>query len=206
MKGELTASSNASFAQDGAAALLVLDLQVDFVEPHGRMPIARDQIGPMLAATNQAIAAAAAHRIAVVYIGNEFTRWDIPGNWFRHGAALNGTPGAALDPRLTRLDAAPYFAKRRGNAFSNPELGRFLRAHDIGSVVLSGVYAGACVSATAKAALGGGLKVTVLADAVGAASERARQAALAVLERRGAKIETTAAFIEKLGRGASPAG
>lgn len=182
-----------------ATALLVLDLQIDFLEPQGRLPIAREEVAPVLAAANRAIAAAAARRTAVVYIGNEFTSWDVLGNLFRHGAAMRGTPGAALDPRLTKLAGAPYFSKDRADAFSNPALGNFLRSHRIASVVVCGVFADACVSATTKAALARGLKVALLADAVGAASDSARRRALVALGRAGAKVETTAQFIARLG-------
>ena len=102
----------------GGAALLVLDLQVDFVDPAGRLPISRDQISPVLAAANRAIAAANGH-LAVAYIGNEYGFWDIPGNWFRRGAAMKSSFGSALDPLVTRIAGAPYFAKHRGDAFSN---------------------------------------------------------------------------------------
>ncbi len=195
-----TASRQA--ARGGTSALLVLDLQVDFLQANGRMPIAREQIAPVLGAANRAIAAAAASGVAVIYVGNEFTPWDLPGNWFRHGAAMRGTPGAALDPRLTRLADAPYFAKRGGDAFANPALADFVRMHRITAVVLCGVYADACVSATAQGALGRGLGVAVLADAVGAASEAARRRALAGLGRAGAGIETTADFVARLGAAA----
>ncbi|MGH7934748.1 MAG: cysteine hydrolase family protein [Candidatus Binataceae bacterium] len=187
-----------SVSHSDAAALLVLDLQVDFVEHDGRMPIAPDQIDQVLRTSNNAIEAAAAHHTVIAYIGNEYTRWDIPGNWFRHNAALGGTPGAALDPRVKRLSAAPYFPKRQGDAFSNPDLARFLRSHHIHRVVICGVYADACVTATARGALRRGLAVTVLADAVGAASDAARQSALAKIGRAGAQIETTGEFINHL--------
>ena len=117
----------------GGAALLVLDLQVDFVDPAGRLPISRDQISPVLAAANRAIAAANGH-LAVAYIGNEYGFWDIPGNWFRRGAAMKSSFGSALDPLVTRIAGAPYFAKHRGDAFSNDALERFLVSNDIGRV------------------------------------------------------------------------
>jgi nicotinamidase/pyrazinamidase len=152
----------------GRAALLVLDLQVDFVDPAGRLPISRDQISPVLAAANRAIAAAKSEHLAVAYIGNEYGFWDIPGNWFRRGAAMKSSFGSALDPLVTRIAGTPYFAKHRGDAFSNDALGRFLVSNDIGRVVLAGVYADACIYCTARSAINRGYRVTVLADAVGA--------------------------------------
>ena len=177
----------------GGAALLVLDLQVDFVDPAGRLPISRDQISPVLAAANRAIAAANGH-LAVAYIGNEYGFWDIPGNWFRRGAAMKNSFGSALDPLVTRIAGAPYFAKHRGDAFSNEALERFLVSNDIGRVVLAGVYADACIYCTARSAINRGYRVTVLADAVGAASDEDRRAALRSLSRLGVEVETVADF------------
>jgi nicotinamidase/pyrazinamidase len=177
----------------GGAALLVLDLQVDFVDPAGRLPISRDQISPVLAAANRAIAAANGH-LAVAYIGNEYGFWDIPGNWFRRGAAMKSSFGSALDPLVTRIAGAPYFAKHRGDAFSNDALERFLVSNDIGRVVLAGVYADACIYCTARSAISRGYRVTVLADAVGAASDEDRRAALRSLSRLGVEVETVAHF------------
>jgi nicotinamidase/pyrazinamidase len=177
----------------GGAALLVLDLQVDFVDPAGRLPISRDQISPVLAAANRAIAAANGH-LAVAYIGNEYGFWDIPGNWFRRGAAMQSSFGSALDPLVTRIAGAPYFAKHRGDAFSNDALERFLVSNDIERVVLAGVYADACIYCTARSAINRGYRVTVLADAVGAASDEDRRAALRSLSRLGVEVETVAHF------------
>ncbi len=100
-----------------ATALLVLDLQVDFLERNGRMPIAPDQMDEVLTMSNQAMEAAATHHVAIACSGNEYTRWDILGNWFRHNAALAGAPGAALDPQVKRVSEAPYFPKRRTSAY-----------------------------------------------------------------------------------------
>ena len=52
----------------------------------------------------------------------------------------------------------------------------------------SGLYARACVTATAKAALASGLRVTVLRDAVACSSDASREAALRRLFRRGIEI------------------
>ncbi|MGH9759711.1 MAG: hypothetical protein ACREAC_02595, partial [Blastocatellia bacterium] len=83
--------ANPAMPHAGTIALLVLDLQVDFLDRNGRMPIAQDQIGPVLANSNRVIEAATPHRSVIAYVGNEYTRWDLPGNWFRHNAARAGT-------------------------------------------------------------------------------------------------------------------
>lgn len=201
-----TGSPSAGPPSRSRTALLVLDLQVDFVDPAGRLPIARDQIQPLLEAANRAIDAAARHHLPIAYIGNEYGFWDLPGNWFRHNAAMKGAPGSALDPRLTRVETAPYFAKHRGDAFSNEALDDFLRSREIGTIVLSGVYADACIYCTAKSAIERGYRVAILADAIGTASEDDRGAALRSLAGLGAEIETVADFAAQIDGKADRAG
>ncbi|MHB8382294.1 MAG: hypothetical protein ACYDC3_08125, partial [Candidatus Binataceae bacterium] len=54
---------SASAPRSDVTALLVLDLQVDFVERSGKMPIAPDQMDQVLTTSNRAIEAAAARRL-----------------------------------------------------------------------------------------------------------------------------------------------
>ena len=122
--GRTSATAGGALVARRSGRFLVLDLQVDFVDWAGRLPISHDQISPVLAAANRAIATENSGHLAVAYIGNEYGFWDIPGNWFRHGELL----GSALDPLVTRIAGAPYFAKHqvtlsrttRSSAFSCP--------------------------------------------------------------------------------------
>ena len=79
-----------------------------------------------------------------------------PAIGFASGAAMKNSFGSALDPLVTRIAGAPYFAKHRGDAFSNDALERFLVSNDIGRVVLAGVYADACIYCTARSAINRG--------------------------------------------------
>jgi nicotinamidase-related amidase len=158
----------------------LIDFQRDFLADDGRMPIARDQVEPLIAKTNRIISDARAHGVPVVAIGNEFAPHDTVMNFFRRNAAVAGSAGAAWDERVAAGDA-PYFAKTRGDAFSNERLGRHLTELGVEEVVLAGVMAKACVTATARGALQAGLRVRVLAGAVADTSERAKTNALAKL-------------------------
>ncbi|MFI5340753.1 MAG: cysteine hydrolase family protein [Candidatus Methylomirabilales bacterium] len=182
---------------EGAArtALLVLDFQVDFLQPGGRLPVAQDQVPGMLEAANRVIRAADARGMEVIYIGNEFSPWDIPANWFRGSAAVRGQPGARLDDRLIVINDQ-YFPKRRGNAFSNPRLDEFLQSREVRHVILAGVYANACVEFTAMGAIRRGYRVTVLRDAVAAANDRRRGAALQRMRRRSIEIADSTSVLD----------
>ena len=167
-------------------ALLLVDFQRDFLAEDGRLPVAHHQVAPVIAAANAAIGEARAACVEIVAIGNEFRPSDWLLNLLRRRAAIAGSPGAAWDPRV-EIGGAAYFAKDRGDAFSNPALPRFLAERRIGEIVLAGLFAGACITATAKGALARGLRVRVLEAAVADASDRRRAAALRRLTRLGAR-------------------
>jgi maleamate amidohydrolase len=189
----------------GREALLVLDFQVDFLHPEGRLPVAQNQVPGMIEATNRVITAADAQRMEVIYIGNEFSPWDLPANWFRNNAALRDHPGARLDDRVIVVNDQ-YFPKRHGNAFTNPSLGEFLQSHQVRHVILTGVFANACVHFTAMGALRRGYWVTVLRDAVAAATDRKRDVALQRMQRCGVEIADSASVVRRVSSSREPGG
>ncbi|MEP7288475.1 MAG: cysteine hydrolase [Chloroflexota bacterium] len=174
-------------------ALLVVDLQVDFIDPQGRYPVATHHIEPMLAATNRLIAAAPSHGTQVIYIGNEYSPRDLA-NLFRNHSAIKGSDGSQLDSRVSRINNH-YFSKDQSNAFTNPKLDLFLREHNVKQLVLTGVYASACVRGTALAGLKHGYQVSVVSDAVADASDQRRNAALNGLQRKGVAVLTNAQLL-----------
>lgn len=172
---------------DQRQALLLIDFQDDFLSDDGRMPVARDQVEPVLAATRAAITQAQARGDLVVQIGNEFRPRDLVGNLMRRGAAVSGRRGTRWDPRFA-APGAVYVAKWKSDAFCNPALEELLREQHIQDVILAGLYARACVAATARAALSRGFRAHVLGDAVACRSGTSREAALGRLHRRGVQV------------------
>ncbi len=105
-----------------------------------------------------------------------------------------------MDPRVKQVSSA-YVSKAEGNAFSNPSLGAFLRAAGARDLIMLGVFAAACVTATTRGALRAGYRVTLVRDAIGAGSDGARDRALAKLERAGARVRSGAEVMTELGAG-----
>ncbi len=176
-------------APRGRRALLLIDFQKDFLADDGAMPVARGQVAGVLVATRTAIGQARGNGDLIVMIGNEFRPGDRIGNLLRHHAAMAGSAGAAWDDRAAVSPAdAVYLPKWKGSAFCNPELGELLAREDVGQVTLCGLYARACVTATAREALSRGLSVTVLRDAVACRSDGSRAAALRRMARRGVQL------------------
>lgn len=98
-------------------ALLVLDMQRDFLEADAPLPVARDQVEPLIETTNALVAEAEAAGVEIVFVRNAFSSGDVIGNFFRDGAAIEGSAGAEIDPRVrvrgTLVD------KSAADAFSN---------------------------------------------------------------------------------------
>ncbi|MGK6314688.1 isochorismatase family protein [Neorhizobium sp. DT-125] len=76
-----------------------------------------------------------------------------------------GEPGWPVWPALGQAADEPIFSKKVGDAFSNPELGKWVEEQGAPEVVLLGAQTDFCIAATVKGALSNGLKVTVVSDA-----------------------------------------
>lgn len=168
-------------------ALLVMDMQQDFIGEAARMPVDPRQTPLLLEQVNALIDDCEQEGSDVIYVMNAFSRRDWIANAFRRQAAIAGSPGAELDARV-RIARGPRFDKRKGSAFSNPALTGYLAAAGVSELVIAGVFAEGCVYRTAKAALRLGFLVTVPARAVGGKNERARARALARLRRMGVRV------------------
>lgn len=171
----------------GGRALLLLDFQHDFLADDGRMPVARHQVPQVLAATRTYIGTARAAGAVVIKIGNEFRRTDLVRNLLRRRAAIEGTVGTAWHP-LVDVPGAIYIPKWKGDAFCNPMLRATLAESGIEDVALAGLFAAACITATAKTALALGLRVRLLADAIACRTDASRQSALSHLSSLGAQL------------------
>ncbi len=170
-------------------ALLVIDIQEDFTGQQAKLPIDRTQANEIVGNINMLIDRARVLGLTIIYIGNEYSMFD-PLNIFRNFAALKGSEGAKLDPKLKIIDCN-YFPKQTGDSFSNPELAIFLKQQNIRKVLLTGVYAEACILQTVKGALKNSFQVVAIADCIGTKSFSKRQICLEKYRQMGAKIETT---------------
>jgi nicotinamidase-related amidase len=162
-------------------ALLLIDFQHDFLADDGRMPVARNQVEPVLAAVRSAVDAARDRGDLIVRIGNEFKPRDVIRNLLRRHAAIAGSTGARWDPRFD-VDGSTYLSKWKSDAFCNPALQEVLSDHEVGRLAVSGLFARACITSTVKSAKDRGFKVLLLEDAIACKSDASRQAAINRLE------------------------
>jgi len=184
-------------SKGNAPAIVLIDLQRSFLNSEGASPVAQEQIEPLIKTTNAMIDAARKQAVPIIYIKDEFSRFQFVGNMERDDAALRYEPGSGLDPRIDDT-AGVYFAKECEDGFSNDFFGSHLEAIEAGHLVIGGVYADRSVLETAKSAMLRGYRVTVISDAVAAESDAVRDTALKELRDAGAEIQTSEEFIGSL--------
>ncbi len=174
------------------SALLIIDIQQDFTGENARMPVCKQQASQMIANLNKLTATLDTATTEIIYIGNEFAKWDLL-NLFRNFAAVRGTEGTKQDKRLHVVNKV-YFAKEKGNAFTNPELDAYLKSKNIQELYLTGLKAEACVYQTLKGAIAHGYQTAVLADCIATTSEIKRDKMIAKYSEKGAAITTSEAL------------
>ena len=174
------------------SAVLLMDLQTDFLAAEGaKMPVAASDAERILATANKVFSGALLDSALRVVVVNRFPRSARIANFFRHYAALAGTAGAELDPRLRPNGVAKIIAKAAPSAFSNPELDALLKAAAVARIYIFGVFAEGCVRSTALDALRRGYAVTVPVDAIGTNAGWKRAFALWSMRRAGVALVPT---------------
>lgn len=143
-------------------AVLLLDLQVDFLNTQcGKMPVDPEGVVRVIEAANAILQGELLGGSLPVFVVNQFPPTATIANFFRHDAALAGSTGAALDPRIATMPSIRSFPKRQASAFTNPDLEPYLRSEGVGSIWVMGVFAEGCVRATALDARRRGFQVSV---------------------------------------------
>jgi nicotinamidase-related amidase len=176
-------------------ALVLLDLQRDFLESTGKKPVDLSQVDGLLRSVEELSNTFVERAWPVARVGNEFPRHHCL-NPVRKFAAVVGTAGTAWDPRASGT-GAPYFVKDRRDAFSNPGFEEWLTDSGSTRVIVVGVFAEACVAATALSALRRGYTVSVPEDAVAGSTERSTNRALERLRQRGVDTSNSSAARSK---------
>ncbi|MEO7208321.1 MAG: cysteine hydrolase [Steroidobacteraceae bacterium] len=167
-------------------ALLILDLQRDFLARDGKLSVAADQAAALLVTANQLLDAAPAKGWLPIIVFNSYAPWNVA-NVFRHFAAVRNSRGAEIDPALKAL-GLPQFAKSGPDAFSNPGLSSFLRQHAVETVIVTGVFAEACVTHTVHGAIARGFHPIVISNAIASATARRRDRAVLALRNEGVEV------------------
>lgn len=172
-----------------STALLLLDLQRDFLDANGRMPVGTRNADLVIASANRLLVHAERVGWTPIPIRNEFRKEDWIGNLLRKGSAIEGSSGAEIDPRVQLPASVSTLPKSKSDAFSNPALGEMLARARIRRIVILGVMAEGCVRTTVWSARNGGLSVTVVSDGIASSREFLKRLAVMSMHRAGARLE-----------------
>jgi nicotinamidase-related amidase len=196
-------SASDVIADPDRTALLVIDMQNDFVLPEAELstPGAMDLI-PTIAA----FADACRERGFPVIYTREMHRpgledFGIEG-CFEPPHCLEGTDGpdivAGLEPHAKDFVVS---AKRRYDAFMGTELDLLLRGLRVENIIFAGVCTDICVISTVLSARNRDYRCYVLSDAVDATSPQRQAAALTCMSHMFARVGDTAEAFECFGLG-----
>ena len=172
-------------------ALLVVDMQLDFLGENAKMPI-ENQVEDLIQTVNCIIDDYNSKGYKIIYINNAFSKYDIA-NFFRNKASIKGTAGAEIDPRI-KIVSENIFEKKRSSAFSNKDFEEYLINNQINELYMTGLMAEGCVYKTAISGLDRKYTINYIENAVGVWKMKNLEPTKEKLNKKGAKViiyETT---------------
>lgn len=177
-------------AEARAVALLVIDMQEDFVLPTGPLFVAGAPA--TLPALARLLALGRACGWAVFHVVREHAPDGSDAEITRRGLftggggfCLPGTPGARIVEPLRPLPGETRVVKKRFSAFFGTDLHARLTALGVDTVVLGGTQYPNCIRATATDALARDYRVVVVTDCCSAATQAVAKANVADLRAMG---------------------
>jgi nicotinamidase-related amidase len=204
IEGKQVCTELAELVAPAHTALLLVDMQRDFVEPDGLfgslgIDLAMyDQTRPRLAAL---LGAARRHDVLVVHVQNTALparMSDSPAqlrfNLRMHASArrsgqplrytVPGTPGHEFVAELAPLPGELVVPKYRSSAYWGTNLELLLRSNGIQTVVVGGCTTEGCVESTARDAMFADYYVVVADDCVGSDDKAQHEASLLLMRHR----------------------
>jgi ureidoacrylate peracid hydrolase len=142
------------------AALIVVDVQNDFVSPEGSAGKRGDDVGAAMAMIPNLtglIGQARKVGLTVVYIRTTHSDWTDTPSWIYRtsqksglSTCREGTWGAEFYDGIAPLPSERVVIKHRYSAFINTDLNTVLKARGIQSILVCGVATNVCVETTAR--------------------------------------------------------
>jgi alpha-ketoglutaric semialdehyde dehydrogenase len=177
-------------------ALLVVDVQNDYLN--------RDSLSP----TRDALVAGVAgllgefrlksQLVAHVRTSVAASGWNAMPHRRSDPQCIEGTVGAEAPLELQNLDSEPIFTKRFFSSFDSSDVEPWLRANQVTTIVIAGLYTHACVRETAIDAYSRGFEVVIASDAIASDSETHASETLKWLNGRVATVTSSQEIISDL--------
>jgi ureidoacrylate peracid hydrolase len=194
----------------GHTALLVIDMQNDFIAPNGLVGRSgRDVSAAQKLAERlpKFIAAAREAGVFVIFVRNVYTterNFYLSDSWLEQGArkqsggftrfpvCAEGSWEGDYYGDVRPLPGDPIVTKHRYNAFHNTDLEMMLRARAIRTVVATGVATDVCVGSTAREAFMRDYYSIMVADGTATWTQEDQDAALLNFDRYFGEVSTIA--------------
>jgi nicotinamidase-related amidase len=165
--------------------LLLIDLQRDFLETDGRLPVPATDANRVIIVANRMIAHAQKAGWTMIWIKNEFRWTQGMGNFSRRFAAMRGSRGAEIDPRIHCSTEHKMVVKCEADGFSNSQLEVALKDLAPERIIALGLMTDECVQETAKGAIRRGYRVEIVEDGVATMGAADHQKGLANMRAAG---------------------
>lgn len=188
MKPELKAALDVIFAADSEIyqnrgfmrqigfgkrpALVHIDLANAWTRPG--YPFTCDGMDTIIPGVQQLLEVGRAKRIPIAYTTTAFAVTEGPnsdmGLWnlkIPAEALQLGSEAVAIDDRVAPRPDEQVIVKKRASAFHGTYLAGFLRAHNVDTVILTGVTMAGCVRHTAEDAIAEGFRPIIVRECVG---------------------------------------
>ena len=188
------------------AALVVVDVQNDFVSPQGSAAKRGEDVGAAIAMVPNLIRLIDEGRsvgLTIVYIRTTHSEWTDTPSWIYRSSqrsGLNtcreGTWGAELYEGITPLPSERVVIKHRYSAFINTDLNTVLKARGIQSVLVCGVATNVCVETTARDAYMFDYYVTMIDDCSAAYEPKLHMGTLENMRRHFGLVASSNEIIE----------
>ena len=183
-------------------ALLLVDLQQDFLATWGLQPTADD----LVAQTAALLDGCRKRRIPVIHIWTTIRRdndqrmlhWRRANRWL----CVAGTTGHQTPPRLQPQESETIIHKTGFNAFANPELDSTLQRLNCDTVIITGVHLHTCVRLAAMGCLERNLQAIMAEDAVASDDPIHSASTRRWLAERCVEFEPVGAILARLDGGA----
>jgi len=194
------------------AALVIIDMQRDFLEPGGFGEALGNDVSRLQAAVGPLkllLAAARDHDMLIIHTreghrpdlsdapphkvlrGDPATRIGAPGPMGR--ILVRGEPGHDIIPELYPLPGEPVIDKPGKGAFYQTDLELMLKNHGVDTLFVCGVTTEVCVNTTVREANDRGFRCIVVSDCCGSYFPEFHQAGLAMIKAQGGIFGSVAA-------------
>ena len=188
------------------AALVVVDVQNDFVSPQGSAAKRGEDVGAAMAMVPNLIRLIDEGRrvgLTIVYIRTTHSEWTDTPSWIYRSSQRSGlntcreaTWGAELYEGIVPLPSERVVIKHRYSAFINTDLNTVLKARGIQSVLVCGVATNVCVETTARDAYMFDYYVTMIDDCSAAYEPKLHMGTLDNMRRHFGLVASSGEIIE----------